>query len=499
MFNRRENICVRLLPIFLTDCGKTFLLCILHIFYSNKHSENHMSMRLIKFSLLCLQTGFCDASDVCCRFSDRRRAAPLFQDNDFAAASTSEVLTKEGYVVNVPSNQYLPSFPEQEFNPDASNDDIDRIRPATPSTQRPTPPPQRPTPPPQRPTPTPPPSRIVPKCQNGAPDSSYPDCCTNGGTGPYCCTNGANNPYCCLNNANNPECKLEVVEQPTSKPVTQPPYKPVTQPPQRPVTQPPQRPVTQSPPRVVPTTPRQPSYQGQPNQPRPSVVLQDQALPIVPSACAAAMNCTLIEYCTATGVISKTPVVLTEFQKTYRVPMTDCMILPSKELGKCCRDADYTDPWPVGRFGQYNADELNAVFDSGAYKPERQAAKRQVNNRVAPKNPAAAPTNQVVTRVSAPVIQQQTVQQPRPNREIGIAPIAPQQTSIQSSQTQSCGVRNYVSFVFCYFSLIKFTNLSNYFAEHTATWQSSSWHRIWRIHLGRNDHLRIKESSVVRR
>lgn len=84
-------------------------------------------------------------------------------DNEFAAAaqSTSEVLTKEGYVVNVPSNQYLPSRPETEYNPDSSNTDQSLIRP---STQRP-----------------------APKCSNGAPDSSYPDCCANNGRGPYCC------------------------------------------------------------------------------------------------------------------------------------------------------------------------------------------------------------------------------------------------------------------------------------------------------------------------
>ena len=41
-----------------------------------------------------------------------------------------------------------------------------------------------------------PPSKL---CANGAPDSSYPDCCTNGGRGQYCCVNGASNPDCCAN------------------------------------------------------------------------------------------------------------------------------------------------------------------------------------------------------------------------------------------------------------------------------------------------------------
>lgn len=159
------------------------------------------------------------------------------------------------------------------------------------------------------------------------------------------------------------------------------------------------------------------------------------------------MNCTLIDYCTAIGVISKTPVVLTEFQKEYRVPMTDCMIMPSRDLGKCCRDPDYVDPWPVGRLGMYNADELNAVFDSGAYQPERpKAAKRQT---IARAQPNIASTNQVVTRVAAPLVHQQRVV-PRPNREINVAPVAPQQINVsppqQAQQSQSCGVRNYVRF-----------------------------------------------------
>lgn len=82
-------------------------------------------------------------------------------DNEFASAaqSTSEVLTKEGYVVNVPSNQYLPSRPDPEYNPDSSNQDQSLLRPTT-----------------QRPAPT-------NRCSNGAPDSTYPDCCTNGGRG----------------------------------------------------------------------------------------------------------------------------------------------------------------------------------------------------------------------------------------------------------------------------------------------------------------------------
>lgn len=251
----------------------------------------------------------------------------------------------------------MPSFPEPEFNPDASNDDPSRLKPDVPATAAPV----RPSQTPARPT---------------------------------------QPPY----------------QAPTQRP-TQPAYQPQPQvPTQRPT----------PPPRVVPPTTQRP-YQPQPSQNRPNVVLQDQAVAIVPSACPAAMNCTLIDYCTSIGVISKTVVELTDFQKEFRVPMTDCMIMPSRELGKCCRDPDYTDPWPVGRLGMYNADELNAVFDSGAYKPESQntASSRQVSVRVAPNSPNLAVA--------------------RPYREVPFAPIAQQPTNPQPIHAQTCGVRNYVS------------------------------------------------------
>jgi hypothetical protein len=264
--------------------------------------------------------------------------------------------------VNVPSNQYLPGYPDPEFNPDASNDDPSRLKPDVPSTTT---------------------------------------------------------------------TQRNVLQtRPTQAPVqpqpTQRPYQPQPQATQRPFQpQPTQRPVQNQ--------PTQRPYQPQANQPRPSVVLQDQAISIVPSACSAAMNCTPIEYCDAIGTISKTLVTLSDFQKEYRVPMTDCM-MPSKELGKCCRDPDYTDPWPIGRSGAYVADELNAVFDSGAYKPERQkAAKRSPQTE----RQASASSNQIRNIISPPTDKQNIVQQ-RPNREI---PTILEQTNVQQVQ---CGVRNYV-------------------------------------------------------
>ncbi|XP_070506549.1 inactive serine protease scarface-like isoform X2 [Chironomus tepperi] len=406
--------------------------------------------------------GFCQASEVCCQFS-QGKSSNLILDSDFAAAaqSTSEVLTKEGYVVNVPSNQYLPSRPETEFNPDASNQDSSLIKPA-------------------------------PRCQNGAPN--YPDCCTNGGSGPYCCTNGVtNNQYCCTNGAQNPSCTFndETVPQPSPSPQPRPtpaPQPSPTQPPQqRPTPAPQPRPTpgpqpapTQRPYQPQPTPGPQPAptqrpYQPQPTpapqprptpapqprptpapqrptqrptqrpyQPQPNVNVQDEAI-FFPVACAAAMNCTLAEFCDANGRIAKTQ---QDTSNIMRVPMTDCLIGgPGGQPGKCCIDPDYTDPWPTGRTGQYVADELNAVFDDGSYRPDGQSQrKRQVQNR----GQVAANSDQVLTRVAPPKRNIARRQNSAPqlnqvaseNRNFPTIVSAPQSTQVADVSEARCGLRN---------------------------------------------------------
>lgn len=95
----------------------------------------------------------------------------------------------------------------------------------------------------------------------------------------------------------------------------------------------------------------------------------------LPSGCAAAMNCTDAQFCTATGFISKTPVVLTKEQEIYRVPLTDCRDRKTGLVGKCCRDPDYTDPWPTSMLGQYNAEIFGEKPSSG-----RATRSQAVNN-----------------------------------------------------------------------------------------------------------------------
>lgn len=97
----------------------------------------------------------------------------------------------------------------------------------------------------------------------------------------------------------------------------------------------------------------------------------DEVIPLPPIQCPAATNCTEIQFCSAEGVISKSPVILTPDQETFRVPLSDCRDLSRGITGKCCRDSDYVDPWPTSILGQYNATILG--FDDGSYKPDASA------------------------------------------------------------------------------------------------------------------------------
>ncbi|KAF5283999.1 hypothetical protein FQR65_LT13633 [Abscondita terminalis] len=79
-------------------------------------------------------------------------------------------------------------------------------------------------------------------------------------------------------------------------------------------------------------------------------------------SCAAALKCVQEIYCTAEGMISPTPVVLSKDQEFSRVPTTDCFDQQAGVAGKCCRDPNYVDPWP-------SANSLNG-FDDGKYKED---------------------------------------------------------------------------------------------------------------------------------
>ncbi|XP_044261254.1 proteoglycan 4-like [Tribolium madens] len=92
-----------------------------------------------------------------------------------------------------------------------------------------------------------------------------------------------------------------------------------------------------------------------------------------PPGCAAALKCVQEIYCTAEGVISPVPVVLTKEQELSRVPTTVCQDTESGIIGKCCRDPNYKDPWPSANLvngvddGQYKEDD-----SIGQYSPDLQ-------------------------------------------------------------------------------------------------------------------------------
>ncbi|KAK4877946.1 hypothetical protein RN001_010452 [Aquatica leii] len=102
-------------------------------------------------------------------------------------------------------------------------------------------------------------------------------------------------------------------------------------------------------------------------------------------SCAAALKCVQEIYCTAEGMISPTPVVLSKEQEFARVPTTDCYDRQAGVSGKCCRDPNYVDPWP-------SANSLNGVDDGkykedprlGQYFPKKQGNRRSIAKRQAP-------------------------------------------------------------------------------------------------------------------
>lgn len=188
---------------------------------------------------------------------------------------------------------------------------------------------------------------------------------------------------------------------------------------------------------------------------------EDQLAPqIPPSACPAATKCTEITFCAADGTISTSPVSLTKSQEEFRVPLSPCRAEGVQD-GRCCRDPNYTDPWPTNllRTGAFDAAALRAGgFDDGSYRPEstnngrRPAVSRgealkspviipnqftpaqsQQNKQytLAPFNPNAIPTNnkQFVPQFNQQPNQPTPQQQFNPNRQPQFVP-QPQQTFV---------------------------------------------------------------------
>nr|XP_016926051.1 inactive serine protease scarface [Drosophila suzukii] len=110
-------------------------------------------------------------------------------------------------------------------------------------------------------------------------------------------------------------------------------------------------------------TPFEPDRVPQPSNEKPIYRGEDQLSPqIFPipqtaerpkhfSKCASALVCTSENFCNAIGVVSESAVELTPLEAVFRVPLTDCLQDENGAPGKCCRDPNYVDPWPVNLAG----------------------------------------------------------------------------------------------------------------------------------------------------
>ncbi|GAB0095130.1 Inactive serine protease scarface [Sergentomyia squamirostris] len=262
----------------------------------------------------------CFSPDVCCRFVQEpsetvtRPSVTPFPKLPSNEISDSTVLTDEGYVIKVPENQYLP---QREPSPDSHKPVV--IPAPTTVVYRPSPTTPQYIPPPQ-------PSTLRPYVPPVAVSTTH-----------------------------------RPIVIPSSTPQYLPPYKGDQYIPPVDKEGEPSNPQGSN---ILPPT-------RAPVRPPPQRGENQLAEPIIPSACPAAMNCTEYQYCDTKGVITTTPVVLTKDQELFRVPLTDCVDRKRGFQGKCCRDPNYVDPWPVGQLGQYNPQILSAAFDDGSYRPEK--------------------------------------------------------------------------------------------------------------------------------
>ena len=355
-----------------------------------------------------MQSDRCYAPEVCCKF------APT-QDNTIGAEST--ILTNEGYVVKVPSNQYLPSFEPQP----QPNNPIPV--PVSPTTFRPAPTTQRPYVPPQTQRPAPPPTQrpyVPPLTQR--PTTARPVVTTVRYVPPQTTryTPPRTTPF-----------KAEQYIPPRDNEIGQPSdNNPNILKPNR------DESILNEPIRPTRPPPIQQTLRPRPVQPRPN---QPEAPIQIPVGCPAAMNCTAIEFCSAIAVITKERVVLNPQQELFRVPMTDCQEPKTGLIGKCCRDPDYVDPWPVGQLGQYNPE----IFNTGQYKPEKVQSPRQParGESLLSQNRITATTNVVNSRVSPPA-RGQITNQPVPFQSTNPPRRIPGQVDQIPSPTATCGSRN---------------------------------------------------------
>ncbi|CAD7014706.1 unnamed protein product [Ceratitis capitata] len=184
-----------------------------------------------------------------------------------------------------------------------------------------------------------------------------------------------------------PQPKPQYQPQPQSQQIPQPQPRPQTQPQYQPQPIPQPRPSSQPQPGLRPQNeylPPRPEYQptdyhatqssntvlqtvtaAPPRIPKPTPPQRGEDILSLPldnrqhlSKCASALECTPENFCNSIGVITDQPVDVSPAEAAFRVPLTDCL-LENGSPGKCCRDANYVDPWPINLAGVCAARNLN--------------------------------------------------------------------------------------------------------------------------------------------
>ncbi|CAD6213169.1 GSCOCG00003948001-RA-CDS [Cotesia congregata] len=216
-----------------------------------------------------------------------------------------------------------------------------------------------------------------------------------------------------------------------------------------------------------------PRFTNLPTTPKPRVTTQRPTAPPVPRnsepvpvpthvqlGCAAALVCVKEEFCGMDGMMNPSPLGLTEEQLTRRVPLSDCKNPENGEIGKCCRDPNYVDPWPTGNLpANYSGGFDDQGFPLNDPRPiptspigvKRPAPSLPVKGRIPIKNvqapvPNAIPQNinQQPSIIRPNVPNYPTYPKPFNKNNFVESPSNANPVVVQPRPAGSCGVKNSV-------------------------------------------------------
>jgi hypothetical protein len=156
-----------------------------------------------------------------------------------------------------------------------------------------------------------------------------------------------------------------------------------------------------------------------------------EAPTVFPTECAAALLCVNEAKCDSKGVISDRQI--TEPEKQFRVALSGCTHNETGEIGVCCRDPNYKDPWPdMGGAGQghehhHTVKDSSGGFNNGQYKPQYQQPQQQQYQQ-----PQPQPQQQQYQQPQ----QQQQYQQAQPQPQVQQYQPLAQRVDIPASPTK---------------------------------------------------------------